>query len=114
TDVVPVQVGVAQVEKPIAQRESRVDQRRPRQRTDLAILVKTALRLEGEHGRARGSEEDAVHTCWAEIRPEGDQPALDVLDRCATVTCVDRSHTRPPDRRSTRDASALMERQRCP
>ncbi len=78
--VCAVEVRHAQVEHAIAQREARIDKRRPGLIADEPVLGKTVLSLEAAN-RLRGrAQEHPVNAGRPQLIAEGEQATLDIFD----------------------------------
>ncbi len=75
-----MEVRHAQVEHAVAQREARVDERRPGLVGHEPVLGEPVLALEGSHGLRGGAQEHAVDAGRPKVVAEGEQAALDVFD----------------------------------
>ena len=92
--VVPVKVRESQVEHAIAEREARVDQRRPCCSADNAVLSEPMLPLEGADGFCGQPKEDAIDPRRPKIVAEGEKASLYVFDGRAPGAGAHGSHSR--------------------
>jgi hypothetical protein len=94
TNVSAMKVREAQVQRPIPERETRIDQRRPRLFSDDSVFRQRMPFLKRTYRLGGQPEEDAVNARRSEIVTEGQKASLYVFNGGASSAEPHRSHSR--------------------
>jgi hypothetical protein len=88
----PMQVWQAKVEHPVAEGETRIDERGPRPIADQAVFIEAMASLELTYSLRCRAEEHAIDARTPKVVAQSEQAALDVFNGGAPVAGPHRSH----------------------